>query len=589
MLRLFGSIKLAIPVLVVIVTVLIGATFYESQVGSATVQQQIYKSPWFGALMLLLSINLGASALTRYPWKGARKLGFALTHLGLIVIIAGSAAVIHLGVEGMLPLRTDSDANNQIRVEGDLLEVMQPDGTLERAEIFVKPDGTVNPQSFAGLALLRYSENTTKTVRFIEGASVENPAVRLSLQSQRMGQTLSRWLAVAPQVYCKVSLGPAELAIVRVEDVSELQPLLSPPKEEKSSRWGMLEIAAGTETLRVDVEEALKGDRIPIEDGLTARAIAIFPDFRLNANGQPSSVSEALNNPAVQLEIASPQGLERWFVFGRDEFPPVRKLISGEASQRLDIAYHVTPPQTEDYFKAIATPSGEFFYAAKSSHGFQSGPLTVGQSVTPGWADFTITLEEIIPHARLQRDVVPVEDSQIEGSPALLVETEAGTQTWLPWGEPTTIHEEEGDRFAAFSPKLLQLPFSVQLEDFIVERNEGSDSVAMWTSQIRIDDPHRGISEQRNVWMNHPTWYRGWKIAQASWNPGDLQQSTLQVKREPAWVTALTWSGSALVILGIGVLFYGPGVARKLRRWQQVKGGEAGVAADELRVGDAMF
>ena len=38
--------------------------------------------------------------------------------------------------------------------------------------------------------------------------------------------------------------------------------------------------------------------------------------------------------------------------------------------------------------------------------------------------------------------------------------------------------------------------------------------------------------------MNHPTWYHGWKIAQASWNPGDLQQSTLQVKREPAWVTA---------------------------------------------------
>lgn len=67
----------------------------------------------------------------------------------------------------------------------------------------------------------------------------------------------------------------------------------------------------------------------------------------------------------------------------------------------------------------------------------------------------------------------------------------------------------------------------------------------------------------RNVWMNHPTWYRGWKIARASWNPGDLKQSTLQVKREPAWVTALTWSGACLVVLGIATMFYSPSIAKK--------------------------
>ena len=104
------------------------------------------------------------------------------------------------------------------------------------------------------------------------------------------------------------------------------------------------------------------------------------------------------------------------------------------------------------------------------------------------------------------------------------------------------------------------------MEDFIVDRNEGSQSVAMWTSKIRIEDPANNNVEQRKVWMNHPTWYKGWKIAQASWNPGDLHQSTLQVKREPAWVTALTWIGSGLVILGIGVMFYAPAIGKKLRQ-----------------------
>ncbi len=114
--RFFGSIKLAVPLLSAIIGILIWATFYESQVGSTTVQQEVYKSPWFGALMFMLAVNLGISAMARYPWRSARKIGFALTHFGLIVIIAGSAGVIHLGMEGMLLVRTDSGAGDRLRV-----------------------------------------------------------------------------------------------------------------------------------------------------------------------------------------------------------------------------------------------------------------------------------------------------------------------------------------------------------------------------------------------------------------------------------------------------------------------------------------
>ena len=141
--------------------------------------------------------------------------------------------------------------------------------------------------------------------------------------------------------------------------------------------------------------------------------------------------------------------------------------------------------------------------------------------------------------------------------------TPGGVKSWLPWGEATFIEYEMGEWLAAFSPKFLELPFGIELENFIVECNEGRDSLAMWTSKIRLEDFHRGFVGDRNVWMNHPTWYQGWKIAQASWNPGDLKQSTLQVKRELAWVMALTWSGASLVVLGIATMFYGPLIAKK--------------------------
>ncbi len=162
-----------------IALILIGATFYESSVGSATVQREIYKSAWFGGLMFLLAVNLGVSTLSRYPWRGARKVGFAITHCGLIIIIAGSAAVIHLSTEGMLLVRTDSGPGNQIRVEGDLLEVVSPDQKRQQTDIFVKPDGSVYPAQFAGLSMLGYSDSAIKTVSFVEGDSDKDPAAKI--------------------------------------------------------------------------------------------------------------------------------------------------------------------------------------------------------------------------------------------------------------------------------------------------------------------------------------------------------------------------------------------------------------------------
>ena len=558
--RFVGSIKLAVPLLSTIIGILIYATFYESQVGSTTVQQEIYKSPWFGALMFLLAVNLGVSALSRYPWRGARKIGFALTHFGLIVIIAGSAAVIHLGMEGMLLVRTDSGANDRIRVEGDLLEVVNADGAMERDSIFIKQDGTVSPRYVGGLELEAYTDNAVQTINLAEGGTVDNPGVRLSLVSQRMGQAIEQTLAVAPYIYSKVGIGPAELEIVKTNGDSELNRLLQPEKADRHP-WGELEIATASKQKTIDVK-ANKSKSVRVGE-IKVSITNFFPDFRLDRNKKPFSASQNLNNPAVTLEISAPTGQERWFVFGKADFPPIRTLISGESIENITLNYQVQPPQVRDYFKVIVA-NDKLYYAAKSSTKFKSGTLALGQPVTPGWADFKITLEEYLPHAQLQRKIVPATDKQVQGSPALLVKTRSGIETWLPWGEASAIPDNGQEIYAAFSPKLFQLPFGIKLEDFIVERNEGSESVAMWTSKISIEDKQNNITEQRKVWMNHPTWYHGWKIAQASWNPGDLKQSTLQVKREPAWVTALTWIGSGLVILGIAVMFYAPALSRKL-------------------------
>ncbi|MGF1512853.1 MAG: cytochrome c biogenesis protein ResB [Elainellaceae cyanobacterium] len=572
--RFLGSIRLAVPLIVAIAIILIGATFYESNVGSATVQREIYKSAWFGGLMFLLAVNLGVSTLSRYPWRGPRKVGFAITHWGLIIIIAGSAAVIHLSTEGMLLVRTDSGPGNQIRVEGDLLEVASPDQTRRQTDIFVKPDGSVHPSRFAGLSLLGYSDRATKTVRFVEGDSAKGPAaenlaVQLRLRSDRMGQTLERWLALAPLGYGQMDIGPARLELRQAADEVELKQFLSPPSSQ--STYGTLQLGDRT----IDIEKKLS-QSVSLPGGITAEIVAVWPDFRLTS-GKPASASNAFRNPAVQVNVSQDETQERWFVFAKPGLPPVR---SGDAID-LEATYAAPDTTASDYFRVVAAPDSQLFYAALSSKGFSSGELRPGDVIAPGWADFQISLANRLDHAQVRRQVVPITPAAAgaganEGFPALQVaiaaggrgnagKGNAGKALWLPWGEPMALDTPQGEYFAAFAPKLLQLPFYVKLDDFIVERNEGSESVAMWTSRITLFDPKTDTATQRSVWMNHPTWFRGWKLAQASWNPGDLKQSTLQLKREPWWVTALTWIGSLMVVVGVGTMFYGPAVMKRSR------------------------
>ena len=396
--KFLGSIKLAVPLLGAIALILIGATFYESSVGSATVQNLIYKSPWFGALMFLLAINLGLSTIGRYPWRGARKIGLAITHWGLVVIIAGSAAVIHLSTEGMLLVRTDGGPINQIRVEGELLEIANPDGTEIQRDIFVRDDGSVYPEKIGDLSLIGYTDSATTSVEFEDGGTVDNLAVKVQLQSDRMGQTVERWLAIAPFGYQQTDIGPAHLELVKAEDKESLQTYLQEPSGEEHE-FGLLTIGEQSFDVRGSGDQILE-----LPDGLLASVTSVWADFRLDSDNKPTSASTQFNNPALQLNLKQGDRQATWFVFARQEFEAIR------AGDEIDVSVNYAPPvapQT-DYFRIVEAPNHELFYAAASSKGFKSGEFTSKESVTPGWADFRISLAERIDQARVQRQVVPV-------------------------------------------------------------------------------------------------------------------------------------------------------------------------------------
>src|SRR5260370_30612349 len=96
-----------------------------------------------------------------------------------------------------------------------------------------------------------------------------------------------------------------------------------------------------------------------------------------------------------------------------------------------------------------------------------------------------------------------------------------------------------------------------------VRAKGGGEGRAVLKGTLRVVTPD-GKTATGSCWMNNPfsypgAWWGTWtgltyKISQASWNPENLAQSTVQILRDPGWL--LKWIGSLLVVVGVFMMFY---------------------------------
>ncbi len=99
----FASLKLAVVLLAVLIIAAIAGTIYESSFDAKIARVYIYGAPWFNLWLVLLAVNLTASALSRWPWR-KHHIAFLITHLGIIALLIGSLIGPIWGIEGFVQL-----------------------------------------------------------------------------------------------------------------------------------------------------------------------------------------------------------------------------------------------------------------------------------------------------------------------------------------------------------------------------------------------------------------------------------------------------------------------------------------------------
>ena len=105
-------------------------------------------------------------------------------------------------------------------------------------------------------------------------------------------------------------------------------------------------------------------------------------------------------------------------------------------------------------------------------------------------------------------------------------------------------------------PEETVLPFSLKLNDFVLQRYPGSNSPSSYESLITLTDKELGLTKDSKIFMNNVLKHRGYRFYQSSYDQ-DERGTILSVNSDLAGTT-LTYLGYFLLFLGILLSIFNP-------------------------------
>ena len=118
----------------------------------------------------------------------------------------------------------------------------------------------------------------------------------------------------------------------------------------------------------------------------------------------------------------------------------------------------------------------------------------------------------------------------------------------------------------SYGPEIIEMPFSLRLDDFQLERYPGSISPSSYASELTVEDPESSFPYR--ISMNNVLDHDGFRFFQASYDL-DEKGTVLSVNKD-FWGTQVTYLGYTLMGLGMILTLFGKNsrfrfVARQLK------------------------
>ena len=413
------------------------ATIVESVKGTDAAFAFIYRSNWFGLIMLLLTINLIYNMI-RYKIYGLKKLPGFLFHFSFIVIFVGATMTHYFGKEGSMHIREHTKTN-----------------LVSTREVYIQ---------------LISEDEKGKTI----------------------SKDVNRYIAT----------------------------------NEKNSFDIKLDLGKKDAVLKYK-ELVLNGDLgwIKADDG----------------------------KPIVELLFSDDKN-KRKITLNSGDILPIGDL---------DITFNNEPKQ-HNFIKIYLKDDGKFYMQTNQDiKYFQMSDNTDGKLKKNTEIDFnkhrlyTIDGVNFAPTTMLAKaklGVKPVPMTQ-KGNNAIIGDLTYNGETkevFAFFGDFARTYTVGGKEFKfAWSPKMIELPFSIYLKDFKLDRYPGSNSPSGYSSEVVVEDGDFKMDYE--IYMNHVLDYGGFRFFQSSYDL-DEKGTILSVNKDPGKIP--TYIGYFLLMLGMFLNFF---------------------------------
>lgn len=122
--------------------------------------------------------------------------------------------------------------------------------------------------------------------------------------------------------------------------------------------------------------------------------------------------------------------------------------------------------------------------------------------------------------------------------------------------EPATATINGIDISISYGSIIRQLPFSIYLREFQLERYPGSNSPSSYASEITLKDPAASVERPFRIYMNNILKYNGYRFFQSSFDQDE--KGTILSVNQDYWGTMLSYLGYFLMTLGMVFTLFSP-------------------------------
>ena len=606
-----ASVRTAALLIALIGTVSGVAAYYERDYGMAAAHVHFYQAWWFNLLFVFIAIAVVGAVAVRWPLQ-RRQTGFAIVHLGLIMLIVGFWQGADR-LDGMLSARP-GQAAHLIELPTDEVNILDP-------EIAPRPKGEppalswrsiFQPLTFAGypsplrflltplwpippLALTTLDQpltlatlpsgTTVRVTRVVEtggpdlgwmpaaGDPAAEPATHLTLaikppmaaDYQDMG---GQWLT--PSGDGIFSRGPFTATIARTSEPLMVEDFLK-PSDEKTAHGRMLIYWQGKRH-EVVLDPAAMPQQLAIE-GMTISIVRLITNPVQAGDTLVQDASKPAN-PVVEFHITR-NGQERTlFASAYSLLPP----LSGMPDVLL------AHPQLADpagggqgaYVQLLVGPDARL-HARCFTRSEGAGPVvTVGDqgwtgSVAGGAAkamDLRLSLQHL-PQAVRGPEVLLMQPGKQDHATRWLefevAHGSASARRWLCRGERAPVLVPGfGEVLVSYQKARYDLQtsddFTLILDHFEAGKDPGGMGNATFSSNVTVK-PNTGTPSTHLITMNQPLQYGGVTLYQTAFTPEFDDQGTATGRQVSIFTAAkdpgriMKYLGSLVLIGGILIMY----------------------------------